>query len=220
MRATEVFDGFIHERWTILSSEFLRDRSTGQAWFSARCVCGTERVICFRGKFQSKSCGCLQREITSAMSFKHGGAHDRLNRVWRGMRERCSNENRAEYHNYGGRGIHVVSEWDSYEVFRDWSLTHGYASDLDIDRINNNGPYSPDNCRWVTRKQNLRNTRTNRHVLAFGETKTMAEWSEDQRCQVPRNVFEGRLRLNWKPEDALTCPRNSWNPARKQSGGA
>jgi hypothetical protein len=80
--------------------------------------------------------------------------------VWTNMRARCSKPNYRYYHNYGGRGIRVCKEWDcSFEAFQSWAFSNGYCSNLQIDRINNNGNYEPNNCRWVTREQNMANTR-------------------------------------------------------------
>lgn len=130
------------------------------------------------------------------------------------MRERCSNPNRKEWHNYGGRGISVCGEWEDFVVFRDWAQENGYADDLDLDRIDNDGDYEPENCRWVTRSENLRNTRRSAEATAFGETKCIADWVDDDRCVVPDVTLRTRLRRSWHPEDALTLPSGSRN-ARK-----
>jgi len=215
MRAADVHNGFTHGRWTILSSEFRREKS-GAAWFPARCSCGTEREIVFKGGFQSESCGCLQREVTSARTKTHGQSKTKLHHIWRGMRERCNNPQRKEYPNYGGRGITIDPAWEDFEVFRSWALSNGYSPELDIDRIDNDGPYSPGNCRWVTRKVNLRNTRMNKMLTAFGETKSLPDWADDERCLVSKKTLDSRNRLGWKDEDAISTPRNNWNPERRR----
>ncbi len=123
------------------------------------------------------------------------------------MQQRCSNQNRKEWPNYGGRGITVCKEWlEDYVAFRDWALASGYEDHLDIDRIDNNGPYSPSNCRWVTRAQNLRNRRSNHLLTAFDETKCVADWLDDERCAVGKQTLYTRLRGGWSAEDALTRP--------------
>lgn len=92
-------------------------------------------------------------------------------------------------------------------AFRDWALSHGYADDLEIDRIDNEGNYEPSNCRWVTREVNQRNTRQNRLLSAFGETKTIVEWLEDPRCKVTsENKFRHRVDAGWLPERAIETP--------------
>ena len=182
---------------------------SGEARFPALCDCGTEFTIRFRGNFRAASCGCLQRESVVRTFTKHGGHRESLNRVWRGMRDRCSNPNRKEYPNYGGRGIKVCPEWDDYAVFRDWALSSGWVPGLDIDRIDNEGDYSPTNCRIVSRSTNLRNTRRARMLTAFGDTMCMSDWSEDPRCVVTYVTLESRLRAGWPIEVALTLPKGT-----------
>jgi hypothetical protein len=108
------------------------------------------------------------------------------------------------YHNYGARGITVDPRWDDFAVFERWMLDHGWESELDLDRIDNDGPYSPENCRLVTRSKNLRNTRRSRRIEAFGEVKSMIEWAEDQRCLPSYTTLESRLRHGEEPESAIT----------------
>jgi hypothetical protein len=100
------------------------------------------------------------------------------------MRKRCLSPNNAKYRRYGGRGITIDPRWDHFAVFRDWAKTNGYARDLTINRVDNDGPYSPENCCWATPKQQARNTKRNRLITWLGETKCAAEWGEDPRCPV------------------------------------
>lgn len=137
------------------------------------------------------------------------------------MKQRCSNPNRKEWPNYGGRGIVVCDEWrEDYAAFREWALGSGYADHLDIDRVDNDGPYSAENCRWGTRSQNLRNRRTNRLETAWGETKTLADWGEDARCTVSKGTLASRVRYGWHFEDALTQPLHSRPYGRRAAGVA
>ncbi len=95
------------------------------------------------------------------MYYKHGYSYERLYNIWKNMKNRCLNIKYKSYKYYGGRGITICPEWtESYIVFRDWSLSIGYADNLTIDRKENNKGYSPDNCRWVSHKENMWNRDT------------------------------------------------------------
>lgn len=103
----------------------------------------------------------------------------RLYWVWHSMRNRCENPNRDKYPLYGGRGIRVCDEWRrSSRAFIDWALGAGYEDGLQLDRVDNDGPYSPENCRWVTRGENALNKRTNRRLTLLGMTMTVSEWKD------------------------------------------
>lgn len=102
----------------------------------------------------TSSCGCLQKERTQEAQYIHGETGTRLYRIWRGMKQRCSNLRLRKYKYYGGRGIEVCSEWRKYLNFRDWACINGYQDHLTIDRINNDGNYEPSNCEWVTKAEN------------------------------------------------------------------
>ena len=98
------------------------------------------------------------------------------------MIERCTNPNCDRYKDYGGRGIKICDEWlNDYDSFVDWSKMNGYKEGLSIDRIDNNGNYEPSNCRWITRKEQGRNTTRNRFITYNGETKTLSELREEDR---------------------------------------
>ena len=164
----------------------------------------------FRGRLIQTGCrDCTKRDADLARRkslTKHGLSDSPLMRVWIGMRSRCNNPKRKEYKNYGGRGIKVCDEWDDFAVFYSWARKNGWAKGLDIDRIDNDGDYSPENCRVVSRKENLRHTRHNRHLEAFGESKIMIEWSEDPRCPVSYRTLEARIRSGWEAERAISTP--------------
>lgn len=95
------------------------------------------------------------------------------------MKQRCYNENNTRYKHYGGRGIAVCDEWrNNFQAFYDWSMANGYKDTLTIDRIDVNGNYEPNNCRWITNKEQQRNRRDNKLYTINNVTKCLSEWCE------------------------------------------
>lgn len=105
--------------------------------------------------------------------------HTRLYNIWCGLKKRCYNPKDSCYSYYGGRGIIVCSEWlHDFDSFHQWSIRNGYSESLTIDRIDTNGNYAPDNCRWITHDEQQRNRNNNIRVDHNGESKTISEWSK------------------------------------------
>lgn len=175
---------------------------------------------------EKTSCGCTAHDLLSAamrkthknhpeiainfkkMATTHGESKTRLYRIWRGMKSRCNNPGCAGYENYGGRGIKVCPEWErDYLSFKSWAISHGYDENAPqgqctLDRIDVNGNYSPENCQWVSQKQQARNRRDTHYVTHNGETHSIAEWS--QILGVKPNTLYSRLGwLGWTDEQAL-----------------
>lgn len=136
----------------------------------------------------------------------HGKRHTRLYRIWSDMKTRCNNPNRPKYTRYGGRGITICNKWMSdFQAFYDWSMANGYRDDLSIDRIDNDGNYCPENCRWITMREQASNKSTNHFITYEGQTLTMAEWA--RRTGISREVLKDRIcRYGWELERALTTP--------------
>lgn len=112
------------------------------------------------------SCGCYQREVVKKVNKIHGMYTSRIHRIWSAMKQRCYNPNNEAYKNYGGRGIKVCDEWkNDFTKFCSWALCNGYSDELSIDRIDNDGNYEPNNCRWATREQQNNNTRRQKNKL-------------------------------------------------------
>ena len=137
-----------------------------------KCDCGNTKVINGNNLRQGKSttCGCSLR--------KHGMRNTRLWNIWDGMMKRCYNPKHMWYKRYGGRGITICDEWlDDHGAFFSWALANGYADHLTLDRIDVNGNYCPENCRWVDMKTQHNNRSNNCIVAINGVEKTIAEWA-------------------------------------------
>lgn len=127
--------------------------------------------------------------------------------VWIHMRERCRDEKHPSYKYYGGRGIFVEEPWLSdRHSFYDWASRTGYEKGLQLDRINNEGPYSSDNCRWATRSENMKNTRTAIVITIDGETKNKSEWMADPRVTIGYGTYYKRKAKGWDDRSALFTP--------------
>lgn len=135
-------------------------------------------------------------------------SYSSLYRIFSAMHDRCYNHKTKNYNIYGGRGIKICSEWyKNYQSFCDWALANGYKKGLTIDRVDNNGDYCPENCRWVTSKENNNNTSRNRRLTFNGTTHTLAQWAEIVNIKYPTMNY--RINSGWSIEKALTTPLNT-----------
>lgn len=174
-----------------------------------KCDCGNEKIVqlCKLRNGTTKSCGCLRGQS----SIIHHETKTRLYRCWQAMKRRCLKTNDDHYQFYGERGIGVCTEWLNYEIFRDWALTNGYTDELTLDRIDVNGNYEPSNCRWVDRKIQANNKRTNHYITYNGITKSAQEWSDIY--GIPASTLIFRHNHNW-PSDKMFVPVNSQKPRK------
>lgn len=169
-----------------------------------KCVCECGNIVNVIGKNlrngNTKSCGCLKHECKS--NFKHGKRHTRLYSIWYDMKRKCYKPTRKDYHCYGGRGITVCNEWlNEFMVFYKWAMSHGYNDTLTIDRIDVNGNYEPNNCRWTTLKQQSNNRRTNVLITYNNKTQTMMMWADE--LHLPYNTIKYRHQKGWTDKECL-----------------
>lgn len=182
-------------------------------FIEAECSCPAHTVRGYRYELlitgQTKSCGCLRREVAAKSLTTHGLSKHRLYDVWWQMVLRCTNPKNKGFHNYGGRGICVCDEWlNNFVSFYNWAIENGWQKGLELDRRQNDGHYEPLNCHFVTKPVNSRNKRSTRLLTAWGETKCMKEWSRDSRCLIPFAALRARIDVQgWTDyEKAMTAP--------------
>lgn len=173
----------------------------GHVMWLCQCDCGNQKVV--KGhkllSGENKSCGCMHHK------YSHGQSDTRLYHIWRTMKARCVDPNSRKYHAYGGRGITICEEWlNDFPSFYVWAIANGYRDDLTIDRIDNDGNYCPENCRWATPKEQANNTRTNRLLQYNGEKHTVSEWADI--TGIAKKAIYRRLYRGWSVAKALTTP--------------
>lgn len=153
-----------------------------------------------------KSCGCYQKEMIKKCHTIHNKCHTRLHSIWSNMKQRCFNKNAKRYSQYGGRGITVCEEWkNDFMSFYDWAMANGYNDNLTIDRIDVNGNYEPNNCKWATNKEQQNNRQHHFLITYKGITKNLQEWCEEVGLSRD-NLYRRLVKYKWSVEKALNTP--------------
>lgn len=213
------FDNLIGQKFGRLTVIGLSEKKSGRkSYWVCECECGSKKLArsdCLK-RGQVQSCGCLREEKCKINLDRttHGdtpvGAHKRLWQIWQGMKQRTSNPKKKSYASYGGRGIAVCDEWrENYSAFRNWALATGYDDNLTIDRIDVNGNYCPENCRWVTNKAQCNNRRSNVLIEWNGKTQNIQQWSDE--VGISYRVLHDRYhRYGWQPPELF-------KPVRKKT---
>lgn len=181
-RSRKIQPGDVFGRLTVL--QFQQGTKESPGFYICQCECGnkTKAHSTDLKSGLKRSCGCLQREvckITGKKSCTHNMSHTRLYRTWRGIKTRCSKTTKCNSKNYSDRGIKMCEEWNDFENFMKWAYETGYTDELTIDRIDVNGDYCPENCRWLTNFEQQSNKRTNVKIAYNGKTQTIAQWSRE-----------------------------------------
>ena len=192
MRKTIIKSGDKFGRLTAVEFSY-RNKSNRLFWLF-RCECGKEKTIMVHNvkNGSTKSCGCLRA--------RHELWRTKTYWSWAAMKNRCSNDNNPEYKHYGGRGITVCKEWlDFKNFYKDMGISPENKS---IDRINNNGNYNKENCRWATREQQDNNTSRSRFLTYNNKTQTIAQWSRE--LGIGYRALSHRVNRGWSIERALT----------------
>ena len=185
-------------RLIVLQRDEASERCNEIYWL-CRCDCGKEKSIsgsALRAGY-TQSCGCLKRELLQ--NSRHLNKH--LYQVWQDMKQRCNNPRNKYYDRYGVRGIKVCQEWADYDSFFTWAMAHGYAHGLQIDRIDNDGDYTPDNCRWATPKENTNNRAVCIKITHEGKTHTATEWAHIM--GIPARTIISRYHAGKSSEEIL-----------------
>lgn len=188
----------------IVICEAAKTNSKKVRW-KCMCACGNPRVFVVDGtglRFgNTLSCGCIKKERCHKT---HGESKSKLYDVWCAMIKRCNNPHYHDYRRYGGRGINIASEWRTYEPFRDWAIANGYKEGLELDRIDNDGNYCRDNCRWVTHQEQCRNRSSNVWIQYMGRKWSVAECSK--RTGIAEDTIRARVKNGWTPEEIFSVP--------------
>ena len=195
-----LYVGKTYNRLTIIS---YLGRYNKYKIFLSKCSCGNIRVVKAHSVINNKikSCGCLQKEKQKLCNTTHGKYNTPIYNTWGHLLQRCHNQNNDRFYDYGGRGIFVCRRWrKSFENF--YKDMGERPKGKTIDRIDNNGPYAPWNCRWATKKTQSRNMRSNKMITYNGMTKCLSEWCEYLNLPVVR--VSTRLLRGWGLDDAFS----------------
>jgi len=221
-------------RWTIIR-EVSKKRGERRFLCKCSCESHTKRDVALVSltKGRSSSCGCYGKENawerfnknglrvknlarTNAKRSERSGVNHPFFDIHRAMKGRCHNPENKKYKDYGGRGIKICSSWKELDGkgfwnFVEWATVWMMENEIDIygleiDRIDNDGNYEPNNCRWVTRTQNNNNTRANVRYLYKGQYKQVSEILESNRINMDIGTFRSRLERGWSVSKSLTTP--------------
>ncbi|MDQ1281602.1 MAG: hypothetical protein QG670_2867 [Thermoproteota archaeon] len=222
------FKDITNQRYGILTVEKPAFSDKNHKWhWLCKCDCGNTCIVDGRylRKGKKLSCGCVRvvnengriitrkgrtgqsrKGIPNPKNLIHGFGKTRLATTRNNMMQRCYNPKHKSYPQYGGRGITVCDEWiNNLPSFYEWAVASGYKDNLTIDRIDNNGNYCPENCKWSTSIEQGNNQRTNRHITYQGKTLTPTQWGRELKIAV--HLIRNRIfKLGWTVEKTFLTP--------------
>ena len=199
----------VGQKFNMLTVLEFYDVQNGQSRWLCKCDCGNITVVYGRNLKigNTMSCGCYHKNHNKEFNYKHGDSKNRLYSIWSSMKSRCFDKKKKEYYWYGAKGITVCDEWLSYENFKKWALLNGYKENLTIDRIDSNKNYCPENCQWISLKENTDKSRRKYSGIAVNEQgkiekfNNLAEFARIHNM-IPHSVQSaakaGRLFKGWK----------------------
>jgi hypothetical protein len=209
-------------RLTVFAYEGMRIGSNGRRYhyWLCRCSCSSDKLVSVKGELlrsgNTKSCGCQQKAHQKEFgkrNLKHGRSETKEFRAWAKMLARCYNTNDWHYPNWGGRGIRVCKRWkDSFTFFLE-DMGEAPSPQHTLERIDNDGSYYPDNCRWAPHAEQARNTRRNCRLSFQGRTMILSDWARE--LGLPPYILSDRLRRGWSVEEAISRPHSGWGGVRQ-----
>jgi hypothetical protein len=199
---TGIIEGQKYNHITVIKKSY-KNKARAQMYL-CKCDCGKEYYLVSSRIGKNISCGCVRPP--KGYNKKHGCSYTRLYKVWSQMKDRCLNPKSKRYEEYGGRGITIHPEWMEYVNFSKWAYENGYDGNAKfmkctLDRIDCDGNYEPDNCRWVDMKRQGNNRRNNRKITYNGETHTLSEWSD--LLGIKLSTLYARIRRGWTINEAF-----------------
>lgn len=197
----------------LVAIKFSHKNNCGKNMWLCKCDCGNYKTIDIhnllrKDKSPTRTCTKCKKNMENSKCYKHGMSYTRVYRCYKLMKNRCYNTHNKRYYLYGARGITVCDEWlgdDGSTNFIKWALSNGYNDNLTLDRIDNDKGYSPNNCRWATRKEQSNNLRCNKKYEYNGEIYTISQLCDS--LNINRKLVYSRLRLGWELKKAISTPK-------------
>ena len=186
-------------------------RTQNATRWECKCDCGNVSFVTSSDlrNGRTKSCGCLRGIVSKQKAKTHGMSKSKLYCCWTDIKQRCYNENSPAFKQYGGRGIKMCDEWKkSFERFSDWATNNGYSEGLTIERVDVNGNYCPENCKWASPYEQSINRRSNIIISYNGESRCLSEWCKKYRtdyCLVYNRMHKNK----WSFERAMFESKHS-----------